>query len=204
MKWNPLLGTAVAIIVVVGGYLILARNSWGESAGRPKEKPMVTVRVINEQGALSEPVKMPNLVLSDDEWKQRLTPEQFRIVRSAGTERPFCGGLLKNHEEGMYLCVGCGLPLFKSDAKFESGTGWPSFFQPVAKENVEEKKDVSYGMVRTEINCQRCGAHLGHVFDDGPRPTGMRYCLNSESLKFVKTADLKTVAEKVPATQPTK
>lgn len=201
---NNLLSPAIVLVIVVGAYLIYSRVSMGQSSGRPTEKTMVTVRVINEKGELSEPVTMPSIVLSDEEWKAKLTPEQFRITRGAGTERAFCGGLLKNHEDGIYLCVDCGLPLFKSDAKFESGTGWPSFFQPVAKENIEEKRDEAYGMVRTETNCARCGAHLGHVFDDGPRPTGLRYCMNSEALKFVKTADLKSVAEKVPATQPTK
>lgn len=150
------------------------------------------LRLLNDDGTLAEPREVPKLILSDDEWRRRLTPEQFRIVRSSGTERPFCGGLLANKEAGLYLCVACGLPLFKSDAKFESGTGWPSFFQPVAKENVAEKVDRSHGMMRVEINCGRCDAHLGHVFEDGPPPTGLRYCMNSESLRFVKDGDLAT------------
>ena len=197
-----MLFASIGCVVLLAWHFV--RSSYGEPTDRNTEKKMVTVRVITPDGTLSEPVSVPNVVLSEDEWKKRLTPEQYRIVRSAGTERPFCGGLLKNHEDGIYLCVACGLPLFRSDSKFESGTGWPSFFQPVAKENIEDKQDVSYGMVRTETNCRRCGSHLGHVFDDGPRPTGLRYCMNSEALKFVKTADLKTVAEKVPTTQPAK
>jgi methionine-R-sulfoxide reductase len=156
---------------------------------------MPRLRLISRDGTLTEPSEVPKLELSDNEWRKRLTPEQFRIVRSSGTERPFCGGLLENKESGLYLCVGCGLPLFKSDAKFESGTGWPSFFQPVAKENVAEKVDSSHGMRRVEINCGRCDGHLGHVFEDGPRPTGLRYCLNSDALRFVKDADLKKEAD---------
>lgn len=156
---------------------------------------MPKLRLIAADGTLTEPSEVPKLELGENEWRKRLTPEQFRIVRSSGTERPFCGGLLENKESGIYLCVACGLPLFKSDAKFESGTGWPSFFQPVAKENVAEKVDNSHGMRRVEINCGRCDGHLGHVFEDGPRPTGLRYCLNSEALRFVRDADLKAEAD---------
>ena len=115
------------------------------------------------------PVEVPMLVLSDAEWRLRLTPEQYRITRAKDTEPAFCGGLLNNKKPGMYVCVCCNLPLFESAAKFESGSGWPSFFQPAAKENIREQRDTSHHMVRTEILCQRCGAHLGHVFDDGPR-----------------------------------
>lgn len=159
---------------------------------------MVTVALIDPQGKLTEPVTAPKVVRSEEEWKKLLTPEQFRIMRRAGTEPAFCGGLLKNKEAGMYLCAGCNLALFRSDTKFESHTGWPSFFQPVAKENVREIADNAHGMVRTETVCARCDSHLGHVFDDGPRPTGMRFCMNSESLKFVKNEELKTVGEQLP------
>ncbi len=163
------------------------------------------VRLIDPDGKLTpEAVVVPKLILSDEEWKKRLTPEQYKITRGAGTEAAFCGGLLKNKEAGVYLCIDCGLPLFRSDAKFESGTGWPSFFQPVAPENIREKLDTSYGMVRTEIQCPRCDAHLGHVFDDGPKPTGLRYCLNSEALSFVANDQLKSAGETVPTTKPAK
>lgn len=157
---------------------------------------MVRVRVINPEGVLAPAADVPKLVLTEAQWKQRLTPEQFKITRSKGTERPFCGGLLNNKEQGVYACIGCSLPLFESGSKFESGTGWPSFFKPIAKENVAEERDVSYGMVRVEILCARCDAHLGHVFDDGPAPTNLRYCLNSESLRFVANDKLATLGEK--------
>ena len=159
---------------------------------------MARVRVITKEGKLSEPIDAPKLVLSDAEWQNRLTKEQYRIGRGKGTEPAFCGGLLNNHEAGVYACIGCNLPLFSSDNKFESGTGWPSFFQPIAKENIHEEVDRAYGMVRTEIICNRCDMHLGHVFDDGPRPTGLRYCLNSEVMKFVPKDKLATIAEELP------
>ncbi len=129
---------------------------------------------------------MPKVVKTEEEWKKILPPETYAITRQAGTERAFCGAFYDHKKKGIYLCVCCQLPLFSSNSKFDSGTGWPSFFQPVMKDHVSEKVDNSYGMHRVEINCARCDSHLGHVFDDGPRPTGLRYCLNSESLVFVE------------------
>ena len=163
---------------------------------RQQEKhPMVRVKVFDRSGKLVGPFETPKMELTTAEWERRLTKDQFHILRSQGTERAFCGTLLDNHKDGVYTCAGCGLPLFTSDAKFNSGTGWPSFFQPIAKENVVERADDSLGVHRMEINCARCDGHLGHVFEDGPRPTGLRFCLNSESLKFVDKTKLATLAD---------
>jgi len=122
--------------------------------------------------------------LTEEEWKNKLSPEEFHILREKGTERPFTGKYVNNKKKGKYKCAACGNELFDSESKFESGTGWPSFNKPSKNENVEEHEDQSYGMVRTEVLCSKCGGHLGHVFDDGPKPTGKRYCINSTSLKF--------------------
>jgi peptide-methionine (R)-S-oxide reductase len=124
------------------------------------------------------------LPTNENEWKARLTPEQYEVTRNAGTERAFTGEYWDCHEDGNYVCVCCGATLFSSEHKFESGSGWPSFFQPVADAPVDEATDASHGMVRTEVRCGNCGAHLGHVFPDGPRPTGQRYCINSASLRL--------------------
>lgn len=152
------------------------------------------VKVFTTSGQLVE-VDSAKVEKSDAEWQTLLTPQQFAVARNKGTERPFCGTLLDNKMNGVYTCICCGLPLFSSDAKFESGTGWPSFFQPVGKANVVEHVDSSHGMKRTEILCARCDCHLGHVFDDGPKPTRLRYCVNSESLKFTTTEQIATLAD---------
>jgi len=123
---------------------------------------------------------------TEEEWRALLTPEQFHVMREKGTDRPFAGALLNNHEDGVYHCAACDAPLFTSDKKFESGSGWPSFWLPVSAEAIEAHEDNSLGMQRIEVTCRRCGAHLGHLFPDGPKPTGLRYCLNSTSLGFKK------------------
>ena len=134
------------------------------------------------------PVREDKVIKSEEEWKKILTPEQYKISRGKGTEAAFCGGYLNNKEEGVYHCVACDLPLFKSDTKFDSGTGWPSFFQPFNQKNVWLKSDTSYGMFRVEVLCSRCDGHLDHVFDDNKKnKTGLRYCINSEILKFKKS-----------------
>lgn len=132
------------------------------------------------------PAKKEKMQLSEAEWRTRLTPEQFHILREKGTERAFTGALVNNHADGMYHCAACGTPLFKSNTKFDSGSGWPSFFEPLSPDAVELHEDNSHGMRRVEVTCATCGSHLGHVFPDGPNPTGERYCINSASLGFEK------------------
>ncbi|HKB71581.1 MAG TPA: peptide-methionine (R)-S-oxide reductase MsrB [Thermoanaerobaculia bacterium] len=159
-KW--MIFTALTAVVAVLGSL------GGGNAESPKGKPMAE-----------------KIVKSDAEWQKDLTPEQYEILRKAGTERAFTGKYWNNHEKGTYVCAADGNPLFSSDTKFESGTGWPSFWQPISKSAVETKTDRSFFMDRTEVLCSRCGGHLGHLFDDGPPPTHQRYCMNSAALKFV-------------------
>lgn len=160
--------------LVVGAAMLAMMGFAGRS---PTAHPLTT-----QHSGGSMPTKV---VHTEKEWRAILTPQQYHVLREAGTEPAFTGAYWNNHARGTYVCAGCGTPLFSSDTKFESGTGWPSFYQPLSPGVVEEHTDRSYGMVRTEVLCATCGGHLGHVFDDGPKPTGLRYCMNSAALKFI-------------------
>jgi len=179
MKSIAFLAVATAFALAAAFVILPAMNT--HAADLPDT---VTVRLVQPDGDPGAPQTVPTVKKTDAEWKKQLGTEAYEVLRAKGTERPFCGTLLDNKKHGVYTCVCCGLPLFASNAKFNSGTGWPSFFQPVADENVATHADRSYGMVRVEILCARCDAHLGHVFPDGPPPTGERYCINSVSLAF--------------------
>lgn len=161
------------LIALVGGAFALQKQ---ENNHFPMPKD-------GEQMAGS-PKRKDKVVKTEAEWKKILTEEQYRILRGQGTERAFCGKFHDSHDKGVYYCVGCKLPLFRADDKFDSGTGWPSFFQPYAKDSTWTRSDTTYGMIRTEVLCARCDGHLGHVFDDGPKPTNLRFCINSEVLTF--------------------
>ncbi|WP_263358333.1 peptide-methionine (R)-S-oxide reductase MsrB [Acidicapsa ligni] len=148
----------------------------------------VTIIQFSPDGKKIGKVSVPRVVKTDAEWEKQLSPVSYEVTRHAATERAYTGNTWNLHDHGIYRCVCCDLALFSSETKFESGTGWPSFWQPLAKENVREMTDNSLGISRTEIACTQCDAHLGHLFDDGPKPTGMRYCMNSASMRFTKTA----------------
>lgn len=148
----------------------------------------LTIIEFSDAGKRLRSVRVDRLVKSDAAWKRQLSPQSYQVARRGGTERPYSGSLLKVHGKGVFRCICCDTALFDAATKFESGTGWPSFWQPIARQNVIEDRDTTLGMVRTEIRCTRCEAHLGHVFDDGPKPTGLRYCMNSVSLRFAAAA----------------
>jgi len=166
---------------------VVGRSSAARLSG-PKRSGTVDIENFSPAGVSQGVVQVERVIRTDEEWRKQLSAASYGVTRQEGTERPFSGEYADNHADGLYRCICCDTAVFDSRTKFESGTGWPSFWQPISRKNVNELADHSFGMVRTAVSCRRCDAHLGHVFDDGPKPTGLRYCMNSVALKFVRRA----------------
>jgi peptide-methionine (R)-S-oxide reductase len=180
-----LIGAGVAAVGLIWWYVRRESPITAEAASAGLPKTVVIVE-FSDSGERKAKVSVERIIKTEDEWRKLLSPASFEVTRRAGTERPYTNENPNNHAKGIFRCICCDTALFDSSTKFESGTGWPSFWAPIAKENVRETTDSSLGMIRTAVSCRLCDAHLGHVFEDGPKPTGLRYCMNSVAMRFAK------------------